>query len=160
MTLCTFFRNLLKKSDKQLDFPYVGKMGEIHYTEVKNWRWPNFSRAEIACKQVSKKGNCYCGGSIVIDEHSMDCLQRFRNIVGIPFSPNSAYRCAVHNRNVGGSPNSQHLLGRAFDIPIKKGMDRATIHRAAKKAGFTGFGDYDNFVHVDTGPARYWDERK
>jgi zinc D-Ala-D-Ala carboxypeptidase len=124
---------------------------EIHHTQVKEWYWPNFTPKEIACKGT---------GLIVIDEHSLDCLQRCRDILGVPFTPNSAYRSEKYNKAVGGAKDSQHRYGRAYDIPIKKGMERDKIHKAAKKAGFTGFGDYNTFVHVDTGPARYWDERK
>lgn len=135
-------------------------MREIHYTEVKDWRWPNFTPKEIACKQVSAKGNCGCGGKILIDPYSMDCLQFFRKIVGVPVYSNSSYRCEIHNRNVGGAKNSQHRLGKAFDIRITARLSRETIHKAAKAAGFKGIGDYQNFCHIDTGPSRYWDDRK
>jgi len=91
---------------------------------------------------------------------AMDYLQRFRNIVGVSFSPNSAYRSESHNRKVGGAKKSQHRFGKAFDIPIKPGMSRQTIKEVAKMVGFRGIGDYNNFVHIDTGPERYWDYRK
>lgn len=125
---------------------------EIHYTDVNptNWFWHDFTPKEIACKGT---------GLIVIDCNALDKLQDFRDISGVPFSPNSAYRSELHNKNVGGAKNSEHRKGRAFDIPIKQGMSREDIHRIAKVVGFTGFGDYDSFVHVDTGRTRYWDKR-
>ena len=126
---------------------------EIHYTQVdqKKWRWKNFTPKEIACKG---------DGLIVINEDALDRLQKFREILNVPFTPNSAYRSVAYNKSVGGAPNSQHMFGKAFDIPISARLTREAIHRAAKQAGFTGFGDYNTFVHIDTGPARYWDLRK
>lgn len=152
MTFSAFFLNLLKKRDKQLDFPYVVKMDEIHYTKVKDWRWPNFTPKEIACRGT---------GLILIDPYSMDCLQFFRKIVSVPVIINSAYRSEAHNRAVGGAKNSQHRLGKAFDIRITDALSREQIHKAAKAAGFKGIGDYQNFVHCDTrNTPAYWDERK
>jgi zinc D-Ala-D-Ala carboxypeptidase len=126
---------------------------EIHYTMLSpdDWRWKNFTPKEIACKGT---------GLILIDEDAMDKLQAFRNTVEIPFRPNSAYRSESHNKRVGGAPRSMHRQGRAFDIPITSRMTRELIHEKAKEVGFTGFGDYNTFVHIDTGRARYWDGRK
>jgi zinc D-Ala-D-Ala carboxypeptidase len=128
-------------------------MREVHFTfyDMRDWRWPNFMPHEIACKGT---------GLLIIDPESMDKLQAFRNAVGIPFRPNSAYRSESHNKRVGGAKNSQHRLGKAFDIPITSRMTRELIHEKAKEVGFTGFGDYNAFVHIDTGRARYWDGRK
>lgn len=124
-----------------------------HYLHIPHglWRWPNFRPEEIACKG---------DGSITIDFDALDKLQAFRNIVGVPVIVNSAYRSPSYNKRVGGAPKSQHLHGKAFDIQISKNLTREKIHGAAKKAGFTGFGDYNTFVHIDTGNARYWDLRK
>ena len=49
-------------------------------------------------------------------------LQYIRDNVAMPITINSAYRCEAHNKSVGGSKNSQHLLGKAADIVIK-GLD-------------------------------------
>lgn len=125
-------------------------MDETHYTKVTNWRWRHFTPKEIASKS---------DGLIKIDSHSMDCLQKFRELVQVPVIINSGYRSKAHNKLVGGAPNSQHLLGKAFDIRITDALSREKIKFHAKEAGFTGIGDYQNFVHLDTGPARYWDNR-
>lgn len=124
-----------------------------HYSEVpqSEWKWPNFRPQEIASKD---------NGELLIDEHAMDCLQRFREIVAVPVVINSAYRSEAHNKSVGGVPGSMHRKGRAFDVRIKSDLSREKIHTAAKIAGFTGFGDYNTFVHIDTGAARTWDNRK
>lgn len=124
----------------------------VHASDVKTseWRWPSFSIKEIACKG---------DGLILIHSPSLDKLQLFRDMVNCPVILNSAFRSKEYNKQIGGAPKSQHLLGRAFDVRITEKLTREKIHLNAKLAGFTGFGDYDTFVHIDTGPARSWDKR-
>ena len=128
------------------------KMREMHHTLIDHRDWPfkYFTPEEIACKGT---------GLILIDFDAISKLDELRDIIKEPFRPNSAYRSAVHNKNIGGSRNSMHLQGKAFDIPIKGKMTREKLHIVADHVGFTGIGDYDTFVHVDTGRKRYWDER-
>lgn len=55
-------------------------------------------------------------------------------------------------------PGSKHFSGFALDLGIG-GYDnakRAKLVRAAKQAGFKGFGFGRNIMHVDTGPTRHW----
>lgn len=116
------------------------------------WNWPHFNPREFACK---------CCGHINFTKQSVDAwdkIQEFREIVKVPVVINSAYRCKAHNANVGGSPKSMHLEGMAFDIRITPRLPRHIINDAARKVGFTGFGNYNTFVHVDTGRARSWDK--
>lgn len=49
--------------------------------------------------------------------------------------------------------------GKAFDV-VMTNHDPAHFEQAAKAVGFTGFGHYpkSNFMHIDTGPARRWNE--
>jgi uncharacterized protein YcbK (DUF882 family) len=61
----------------------------------------------------------------------------------------------VHNKDVGGKQLSQHRLGRAFDISIE-GKSKEFILQKAQEVGFTGFGFYNSFLHVDTGRKRTW----
>jgi uncharacterized protein YcbK (DUF882 family) len=81
-----------------------------------------------------------------------------REIVGKPMVILSAYRSPLHNARVGGAPLSQHRNGTAFDIALK-GHDRHALLRAARAAGFTGFGFYSTFLHVDTGRKRTWGKK-
>lgn len=149
MNFFALLRTLVKKSPKTLDSPYA-TMREIHYTEVKDWRWPNFTPKEIACRGT---------GLILVDPYSMDCLQKLRSKLGVPLIINSAYRSEPHNKAVGGAPNSQHRLGKAFDIRLTDSVKRDGLKLWARQCGFNGIGDYENFCHIDTGPARYWDSR-
>lgn len=124
-----------------------------HHSEVpsKEWRWKNFTPAEIACKGTQ---------SLVINERALDRLQRVRASYGLPMAINSAYRSIEHNNNVGGSKNSRHLNGSAFDISAV-GHDYEDLLEALMAGGFTGIGLYDTFIHVDdrSNPAT-WDYRK
>ena len=120
----------------------------MHYSEYTGpWNWPNFTPQEIACR--------HCG-EMVVDEESLDALQLLRDACGKPIQLTSAHRCEDHNRNVGGTPNSQHLK-LAFDCVCPK-ADQPLFIAAAEAAGFTGIGRYPSrgFVHLDCGPKRRW----
>jgi len=130
-------------------------MSVINYKDAKTcieWTWPHFNPKEFACK-------C-CGADLFTKESvkAWDAIQAFRDEVKQPVIINSAYRCEVHNKAVGGAKHSRHLEGIAFDVKITPRLPRHVIHGAARKAGFHGIGDYNTFVHIDTRehPA-YWD---
>lgn len=114
------------------------------------WRWPHFAPAEIASRD---------DGALRVDEDALDALERLRTALGRPMIVNSAYRTPERNKAVGGAPNSQHLLGRAFDISMAN-HDPELFVMAARTAGFRGIGLYhrSNFIHIDIGPARSWGE--
>jgi len=112
---------------------------------IDNWRWPSFSPAEFACR--------HCGEMYDWPEF-LDRIQTARSFVGRPFFILSGHRCSLHNARVGGAPLSQHLK-LAADISIH-GHDRRALLLACQSAGFTGFGFYQNFLHIDMGPQRKW----
>lgn len=114
------------------------------------WRWPNFSPQEMACRGT---------GKLMIDPESMDKLQALRTRLGKPLIVTSAYRSPEHNKAVGGAPGSQHLLAKAFDVRMENHYP-AQFEREARAVGFAGFGHYpkSNFMHIDTGPARRWND--
>jgi uncharacterized protein YcbK (DUF882 family) len=126
-----------------------------HYSLVPKqlWRWPNFTPREIA-----SKGD----GSVLIDFHAMDTLQRARLKTSKPFIIHSAYRDEEYNIYVKGAPLSMHLEGRAFDIGLYNNrgaplFQKAELLAILKSAGFTGFGiNYNSFIHADTGRKRTW----
>ena len=77
-------------------------------------------------------------------------LDELRERLGRPVIVTSGYRCSVHNRNVGGVWNSQHVKGTAADIYCP-GVSVDTLADMAAEIGFDGIGRYYNqgFVHVD-----------
>ena len=106
------------------------------------WPWPSFTPDEIRCKGT---------GKLYILPEAMDALQLARDIVGLPFHINSAYRSPEHNKAVGGAKNSYHVRGMAFDISLRN-HDRSLLLAALKSAGFKGIGHYDTFIHADIRP--------
>ena len=45
-------------------------------------------------------------------------LEPVRNNYGIPFAPNSGFRCLELNREIGSSDKSQHVTGQAVDFEV------------------------------------------
>lgn len=71
---------------------------------------------------------------------------------------NSAARDEVHNKEVGGADESQHLKGNALDINVS-GMshaERIELIKSLSAAGVTGIGVYANAIHADLGGRRAW----
>lgn len=115
------------------------------------WDWPNFTPEEMACRG---------DGKLIIHAESMNKLQALRDMIGAPLIIHSAYRTREYNHRVGGAAGSMHLAARAFDVSML-GHDAEDFEAAARHVGFTGFGFYPDqvFMHIDTGPARWWGER-
>ena len=72
----------------------------------------------------------------------------------------SGFRSVVHNRRVGGMPNSYHLLGRAIDVQRRPGVTHAMIDAAFRRAGFNVIEsldeiDHSHFAFGDVGKVRY-----
>lgn len=115
----------------------------------------HFDSKEFACKDG-------CGYDEP-DKKLVDALEVLRSKAGDkPLIINSACRCQTHNKAVKGSPNSQHLKGKAADVRPPTGMTTAKFAEIAEQTGlFGGVGIYNTFVHVDVrkGKAR-WDYRK
>lgn len=83
-----------------------------------------------------------------IDPELVAVLERIRSLTGRPLPIVSGYRTEATNRAVGGVANSQHLFGRAADIP----QGRATVEEALR-AGARGVGYCNGWaVHVDVRP--------
>jgi len=112
---------------------------------------PNFTVREFRCR-------CNRHDDVLICDDLVRFLQAIRTALGVPVTIGSAYRCAAHNRAVGGAASSFHLRGRAADITAA-GRTPEQIAIAAERAGAPGIIRYTgsrNFVHVDTRPNRYW----
>lgn len=104
---------------------------------------------------------------MIIDIRLINIIQALRNKLDCYVLVESCYRGEKYNRDVGGSPDSQHLLGKACDLKCKRydGTYISPIHVAYALeeilAGFGiqgGLGTYmkgyipnsTGFNHVDT----------
>lgn len=120
-----------------------------HYSEAPfdKERWPNFSPKELSCP--------HCG-EYYHDERFLDAIQSVRTWLGRILRLNSAHRCWLYNssKRIGGAPLSMHKQ-IAGDIDTS-GHDIVTLKTYCRAAGFTGFGHYKTFLHVDMGRPRWW----
>lgn len=93
-------------------------------------------------------------------------LQVIRDTINSPIHINSGYRSPEHNKSVGGSPKSQHLLGKAADI-TSRDYTPTQLYAIIEglilqnKISEGGLGLYNGFVHYDIrGTKARWDFRK
>ena len=108
----------------------------------------NFNSSEFDCHGSG------CCSSTLVDDKLVTYLQQIREHFGKPVNISSGYRCATHNKNIGGATNSRHSKGQAADIYIN-GVAPAEIAKYAESMGILGIGLYETnndgfFVHVDT----------
>ena len=75
-------------------------------------------------------------------------LDEAREIAGIPFIINSAYRSPEHPLSIK-NPSSSHIKGLAVDIKATDSNTRFKIVKALITVGFTRIGIADTFIHVD-----------
>jgi uncharacterized protein YcbK (DUF882 family) len=96
----------------------------------------HFTREEFACP------HCHVA---LVRPQLVAKLEVVRSLVNKPIAIVSGYRCPVHNRDVHGAPDSQHMYAAAADIP--HGVVPLDL---ARRAGFTGVGTKGPWaVHVD-----------
>lgn len=108
-----------------------------------------FNREEFRCQCKGK----YCNGFPVEPQEKMvRTVDEIRRRLGVPVtiveSGGSGVRCPVHNANVGGVANSNHLTGNAADLHSGKSPEE--MARVAEEVmGNTGeIGIYDWGIHV------------
>lgn len=106
---------------------------------------------------------CKCCGELPeggMDDRLLMVLDEMRECIGSPCEVSCMYRCPKHNAEVGGVPNSQHVLGIAADFQLPDGWSVDELAELAERCGADGIGYYPWGVHVDTrGYAARWDER-
>lgn len=102
----------------------------------------NFSRREFACKDG-------CGRDWP-DPDLVRVLERVRYLKGRPMKVVSGIRCADRNREVGGSKESQHIVGRAADVVGGYASAKQWIGAGAIGVGMRG----GRVIHVDVRPGR------
>lgn len=125
----------------------------------------NFSSEEFDCK-------CGCDMPEDVLENVQELaenLQIIRDYIDEPITINSGYRCIAHNRNIGSTDKSQHVLGKASDI-VTESYSSEELYDIVKDLRLNpflyrpleinGVGLYDTFTHLDIrDKLAFWDKR-
>ena len=126
----------------------------------------NFTEREFKSREFKSRDGSKMPEDVLCNIKDLaDNLQVLRDFLGEPIRINSAYRSEAHNKAIGGSKTSQHLLGKAADIKVKdiETKDLYLIIEALikdNKIAEGGLGLYDTFVHYDIrGTKARWDYR-
>jgi hypothetical protein len=80
---------------------------------------------------------------------TMSKFDTAREIAGIPFVINSAYRSPAWEKAKGRTGTGAHTLGRALDITCNTDRNRFRIIDALIKAGFKRIGIAKTYIHAD-----------
>ena len=97
----------------------------------------HFSIDDLTRSQTaSRKGIDNTPPQFAIDNLATLCselLEPARELLGVPLSVDSGFRCEALNEAVGGAKSSAHLDGRAADL-VPQGMDLQTAFDALRKS--------------------------
>lgn len=110
----------------------------------------NFRLSEFDCKDGSELPTALLPNVLDL----ADNLQVLRDYLGVPIKINSAYRSLEHNRKIGGTTSSQHLLAKASDIVVKSKTPKEVadiIEHLISEGKMTqgGLKAYGTFTHYD-----------
>lgn len=111
------------------------KQGQNKVTE-------HFTVSEFACHD----GSDY----VPIDVDLAFKLEDIRQHFGKPITITSAYRTPSYNKKIGGTSDSYHVKGQAFDIVVS-GVSPYDVAHYAQGLWINGIGCYydSGFVHID-----------
>ena len=110
---------------------------------------------------IEKEFDCKCGCGLRPEgqpnDELIDILVNIREHFQSPLIINSAFRCENHNKKVGGSSKSRHLIGDAVDFRIKNVETKKVYDYVISNYENYGIAikenlndAYKGFVHFDT----------
>lgn len=88
-----------------------------------------------------------------MQQHTMDKLDAARELAGIPFVLNSAYRSVSYEKSKGRSGLSAHTTGHAVDIRCNSNANRMKVVKALLDVGFRRIGIGKTYIHADNSPS-------
>ena len=110
----------------------------------------NFSKSEFDSKDGAEMPK-----EVLLNVQKLaNQLQVLRDCLGVSITVNSGYRSPSHNKKIGGSINSQHILGKAADITAQ-GYTPAQVYAKIEELINSGdmlqggLGSYSTFTHYD-----------
>lgn len=87
-------------------------------------------------------------------QSTMDKLDAAREMAGIPFVLNSAYRSPAWEKKHSRSGDGPHTHRYAVDIRCNTSQNRMKIVAALLAVGFVRIGIGKTYIHVDDDPAK------
>ncbi len=131
---------------------------------IKNYK--SMDNTQITAHFNVREFCCKCGGNhdTKIDPDLADKLEKLHKALNCSkIIINSGYRCAAHDKNVGGSGTGQHVCGTAADIVCYDSKNRVISSKivccAAQDIGFGGIANIDSAytaTHVDVRSSNFW----
>jgi len=113
---------------------------------------------EFRCHGINPDGTVHDCGLNAIDPVIVEILDDVREELGIPLVITSGTRCVIHNRDVGGAPDSAHLpskedgFSKAVDIKAISNVTRGRILEALWKWNIRRFEASNLHLHFDIHP--------
>ena len=141
-------------------------MGQVYYDKyakgVENTTmaantYKKGQKTKLSENFVSTEFDCHgkgCCSETTVNPKLVEYVQKIRDHFGKSITITSGYRCATHNKNVGGATGSRHSKGDAADIVVS-GITPAEVAKYAESIGIKGIGLYEtnvdgHFTHIDT----------
>ena len=140
-------------------------MGQVYYDKyakgVENTTmaantYKKGQKTKLSENFVSTEFDCHgkgCCSETTVNPKLVEYIQKIRDHFGKSITVTSGYRCATHNKNVGGATGSRHSKGDAADIVVS-GVAPAEVAKYAESIGIKGIGLYEtnadgHFTHID-----------
>lgn len=139
-------------------------MYNIHTGESLDITYAQDGRYDVdALEKINYLLRCHYTNRVkTIDVGVLDLLCEIKDRIGTDEQIKiiSGYRSPEYNeylRSIGRhvAKHSYHMRGLAIDFTFH-GFKNSRLSHVAKSFYAGGVGTYDEFVHIDTGPVRYW----
>ena len=137
---------------------HTGEALETRYFDGRQYVSNELNRINKICRDFRRNE------THPMDKHLFDQISLIQAELGVEAEVQiiSGYRspatnAALRSHSGGVAKKSYHMLGQAIDFRLD-GVQLKKLRNMAREIGAGGVGYYpsSNFVHIDTGPVRYW----
>ena len=117
----------------------------------------NLPDEDIAYRLTLREFQCRCRNpecvEVLFSSRLHTSWNEARKAFKLPLKVNSGFRCLIHNKAVGGKPNSFHTKGEAIDISFVEHpkLQRERLHKILKEE-FDVVLVYASFFHCHNLP--------
>ncbi|WP_260261836.1 DUF882 domain-containing protein [Vibrio intestinalis] len=137
---------------------HTGEALETRYYDGQDYLRSELFRLDHLCRDFRREE------THPMDKHLFDQISLIQSELGVNSEVQiiSGYRSPATNealraKSNGVAKKSYHMLGRAIDFRLE-GVSLKRVRNIAREISAGGVGYYprSNFIHIDTGPVRYW----